>query len=127
MNATPPGSPLILVTGATGYVGGRLVPRLLDAGQRVRVMVRDPRRLQGRAWASRVEVAEGDVLRPGGLTEALAGVDVAYYLVHSMARGEGFHERDLTAARAFGRAAADAGVRRLIYLCLLYTSPSPRD
>ncbi|MDO8673788.1 MAG: NAD(P)H-binding protein, partial [Dehalococcoidia bacterium] len=55
---------LILVTGATGYVGGRLVPRLLEAGYRVRVLVRDPGRLQGRSWAGQVEVAQGDVLRP---------------------------------------------------------------
>ena len=108
--------PLILVTGATGYVGGRLVPRLLDAGRRVRVLVRDPRRMQGRAWAGRVAVASGDVLRPETLSEALAGVDVAYYLVHSMAKGEGFHERDLAAARAFGRAAAAAHIGRIVYL-----------
>ena len=111
-----PNDPLILVTGSTGYVGGRLVPRLLEAGKRVRVLVRDPVRLQGRDWAPRVEVATGDVLRPETLGGALHGVDVAYYLVHSMARGEGFHERDLAAARAFGRAAAEAGARRIVYL-----------
>jgi uncharacterized protein YbjT (DUF2867 family) len=92
------------------------VPRLLAAGQRVRVLVRDPVRLQGRDWAPRVDVATGDVLRPETLGAALHGVDVAYYLVHSMAKGEGFHERDVAAARAFGRAAADAGVRRIVYL-----------
>jgi len=108
--------PLILVTGATGYVGGRLVPRLLDAGRSVRVLVRDPRRLEGRDWAGRVDVAAGDVLRPESLATVLRGVDVAYYLVHSMAKGEGFHERDLAAARTFGRAAADAGVGRIVYL-----------
>src|SRR5512145_616858 len=109
-------SKLILVTGATGYVGGRLVPRLLDAGRRVRVLVRDPVRLQGRDWAPRVEAVAGDVLRPETLAAPMEGVGVAYYLVHSMARGEGFHERDLAAARAFGRAAAVAGVRRIVYL-----------
>jgi uncharacterized protein YbjT (DUF2867 family) len=108
--------PLILVTGATGYVGGRLVPRLLAAGRRVRVLVRDPQRLQGREWAADVEVAVGDVLRPETLGPALAGVDVAYYLVHSMAGGEGFHERDLAAAKAFALAAAAAAVDRIIYL-----------
>lgn len=107
---------LILVTGATGYVGGRLVPRLVAAGRRVRCLVRDPGRLQGREWLGHVEVVAGDVLRPETLAPALAGVAVAYYLVHSMARGAGFHERDVAAARAFGRAAARAGVRRIIYL-----------
>ena len=107
---------LILVSGATGYVGGRLVPRLLAAGRRVRCLVRDPARLQGRDWLAHVEVAAGDVLRPGSLEEALAGVDVAYYLIHSMAAGSGFHERDIVAARGFARAAADAGVGRIVYL-----------
>ena len=107
---------LILVTGATGYVGGRLVPRLLASGRRVRVLVRDPQRLGGREWAGHVDVATGDVLRPDTLGDALRGVGVAYYLVHSMARGAGFHERDLAAARAFGRAAAAAGVERIVYL-----------
>jgi len=107
---------LILVSGATGYVGGRLVPRLLAAGQRVRCLVRDPSRLQGRDWLPHVEVAAGDVLRPAGLAEALAGVDVAYYLIHSMAGGSGFHERDIVAARGFARAAAAGGVSRIVYL-----------
>ena len=111
-----PHEQLILVTGATGYVGGRLVPRLLAAGHRVRCLVRDPSRLQGRGWLPRVEVAAGDVLRPAGLAAVLADVDVAYYLIHSMAGGSGFHERDIVAARGFARAAADAGVGRLVYL-----------
>ena len=92
------------------------MPRLLDAGRRVRVLARDVARLQGREWASRVEMTAGDVLRPETLAPAVQGVDVAYYLVHSMARGAGFHERDLEAAGAFGRAAAEAGVGRIIYL-----------
>jgi uncharacterized protein YbjT (DUF2867 family) len=92
------------------------VPRLLDAGQRVRVLVRDPVRLQGREWATRVEVVAGDVLRPETLGAAMEGVAVAYYLVHSMAKGEGYRERDLAAARAFGHAAAEAGVSRIVYL-----------
>ncbi len=106
----------ILVTGATGYVGGRLVPRLLKAGYQVRVLVRDPTRLQGRSWASDVEVAVGDVLKPETLPALMAQVDVAYYLIHSMSGRAEFHQRDLTAARNFAHAAHAAGVARLIYL-----------
>lgn len=107
----------ILVTGATGYIGGRLAPELLAAGRRVRVLVRDPRKLAAAPWRDRVEVAVGDVLRPETLPPALARVEAAYYLVHSMgASGGDFAERDLEAARAFGRACAAAGVRRIVYL-----------
>jgi len=107
---------LVVVTGATGYVGGRLVPRLLEAGYRVRCLVRDASRLQGRSWLPQVEVVTGDVLRPESLAAAMVGAVAAYYLVHSMAGGEGFHERDIAAARSFARAAADAGVGRIVYL-----------
>lgn len=106
----------VLVTGATGYVGGRLVPRLLAAGYRVRVLVRDPRRLQGRPWLSGVEVVQGDALAPDTLAAALSGVRVAYYLIHSLRGGAGFRRRDVEAARHFADAAAVAGVQRLIYL-----------
>ncbi len=106
----------ILVTGATGYIGGRLVPRLIDSGRRVRVLVRSRSRALARSWRAQVEVAVGDVLDPGALAEALAGVDTAYYLIHSMSSGADFHDRDIQAARAFGRAAMEAGVRQIIYL-----------
>ena len=106
----------VLVTGATGYVGGRLVPRLLRAGLRVRVLVRDPSRLAGRPWSDEVEVHVGDVLKPETLTPAMEGAEAAYYLVHSMGGGKGFRNRDLVAAQNFGRAAADAGTARLVYL-----------
>lgn len=109
-------SPLILVTGATGYIGGRLVPRLLAAGYRVRCMVRDPSRLEGRRWRREVEVVAGDVLHPATLPAALAGVDTAFYLVHSMAGGHEFHERDLDGARNFSSALRAAGGTRIIYL-----------
>lgn len=106
----------ILVTGATGYVGSRLVPYLSNAGHQVRVLVRDPRRLRGRPWADCVEVFVGDVQRPETLPAALTGVDVAFYLIHSLDEGRDFHERDVAAAHNFAHAACSAGVRRLIYL-----------
>ncbi len=107
---------LILVTGATGYVGGRLIPRLLEAGYRVRLLVRDARRLQGRPWLEQIEIAEGDVFKPETLTPAVQGVTAAYYLIHSMSGHSDFDERDMTAAKNFGNAANKAGVRRIIYL-----------
>jgi uncharacterized protein YbjT (DUF2867 family) len=106
----------ILITGATGYVGGRLVPRLLAAGHHVRCMVRDPDRLQGRPWRDQVEVVRGDVLDAETLAAPLDRVEVAYYLVHSLGGGHDFHQRDLRAARAFGQAARAAGVTRIVYL-----------
>lgn len=106
----------ILVTGATGYVGARLVPRLLDAGYRVRVLVRDPERLSGRPWARQVDIVTGDVLQPETLTDALDGVTTAYYLIHSMGGGGEFEDRDVRAGHNFGEAAAEAGVEQIIYL-----------
>jgi len=100
---------LILVTGATGYVGGRLVPRLLAAGYRVRCLVRDPARLQGRAWLDQVELAPGDMLQPASLSAAMREVSVVYYLIHSLGGGGDFSERDLVAARNCASAAKSAG------------------
>jgi uncharacterized protein YbjT (DUF2867 family) len=104
----------VLVTGATGYIGGRLVSRLLAAGHQVRVLVRNPQRIVGRSWADVVEVAVGDLLEPDILTAACAGVDAAYYLVHSMYAGADFAERDRTAARNFVSAARQ--LQHVIYL-----------
>ncbi|MFO7609881.1 MAG: SDR family oxidoreductase [Candidatus Krumholzibacteriia bacterium] len=105
----------VLVTGATGYVGGRLRRRLEAAGARVRCLARDPQRLEGRIAAG-TEVVAGDVLAPATLPAALAGVDTAYYLVHSIGAASGFEARDREGATNFARAAAAAGVRRLVYL-----------
>ncbi len=105
----------VLVTGATGYIGGRLVPRLLAEGRIVRCFARDPGRLAGRFEG--VEVVGGDLFDRASVTAALEGVDVAYYLVHSMAESRrDFAERDRDAAEIFARAARDAGVARIVYL-----------
>ena len=104
------------MSGATGYIGGRLAPRLLEAGYLVRCLVRDSTRLRGRPWQSEVDTVTGDCLRAETLAEAMRGVDVAFYLVHSMAGGPDFEQRDVLAARNFASAAKAANVRRIIYL-----------
>lgn len=105
----------VLVLGASGYVGSHLVPRLTAAGYEVRAASRNADALAARGWAG-VEVVSADVLNPSTLDAALAGVEVAYYLVHSMAAGADFAARDRQAARNFRTAAERAGVRRIIYL-----------
>jgi len=107
---------IVLVTGVTGYIGGRLVPWLIHAGYRVRVLVRDRNRLQGRVWLNQVEVFEGDLLDQDSLRTVMSGVAAAYYLVHSMSGSVDFDQRDLQAARNFGDAARANGVERIIYL-----------
>ena len=98
-------SKLVLVTGATGYIGGRLVPALLEEGYPVRCLVRDARRLQGRPWTDQVEVVEGDALRPETLAPAMEGVWAAYYFIHSLTDTQEYRERDKIVARDFGHAA----------------------
>ncbi len=106
----------ILVTGATGYIGGRLVPCLLEAGHRVRCFARHPAHLAGYLWSDRVEAVQGDVLEKETILPALEGIEIAYYLIHSLYAGQEFAERDRQAARNFGEAAKAAGVKRIIYL-----------
>src|SRR6187397_730797 len=77
----------VLVTGATGYIASRLIPRLLAVGYQVRCLARDPRRLAGRRWFSQVEIVQGDVTIPSTLIQALDGVHSAYYLIHNMSHG----------------------------------------
>ncbi|MGW2384866.1 SDR family oxidoreductase [Streptomyces sp. NPDC001658] len=105
-----------LVTGATGYVGGRLVPELLAAGHRVRCLARSPERLRDHPWAGEADVVRGDVTDADSVARALEGVDVAYYLVHALHSGKGFEASDRQAARVFAGAARSAGVRRIVYL-----------
>jgi uncharacterized protein YbjT (DUF2867 family) len=95
----------ILVTGATGYIGGRLIPQLLERGHQVRVLVRDPERIRGRAWVDRVEVVTGDLLERSTLRGLCDQIDAAYYLVHSMRDGADFSRHDLIAAHNYLHAA----------------------
>lgn len=113
-----PASQFCLVTGVTGYIGGRLVPHLLECGHRVRVVSRDAERLQGRRWINEVEVIEADVLKPETMTGMMNGIDVAYYLIHSMSGADNsdFHQRDIMAARNFSELARTHNVQRIIYL-----------
>ncbi|MBF0350422.1 MAG: SDR family oxidoreductase [SAR324 cluster bacterium] len=111
--------PKILVTGATGYIGGRLVPRLLEAGYQVRAMSRSLKKLQARPWHHypNLELAAGDVLHSEDLQKAVEGCDVVYYLVHSMVAGQSnFEEADRTSAQNLVSACAQHGVQRIIYL-----------
>ena len=106
----------LLITGGTGYIGGRLIPYLLEAGYSLRLLVRNADRLNGRQWQEQVEVIEGDVLKPDTLPPAMADIHTAYYLIHSMQGSGDFFQRDLDAARNFSQAAEQAGVKRIIYL-----------
>jgi uncharacterized protein YbjT (DUF2867 family) len=108
--------PRCLVTGASGYIGGRLVPELLTAGYPVRCMARDPGKLSDRPWSGDIEIAAADVMDGAAVRRALDGADVAYYLIHSLGTGPSFEQRDRDAARTFAGAARDAGVKRIVYL-----------
>jgi len=117
---------MLLIAGATGYIGGLLAARLAEQGRDVRCLARDPEAAAGRL-DERCEIVRGDVLDRATLASALAGVDTAYYLVHSMGRGGGsdFEERDRRGARNFAEAAKAAGVERIVYLGGLGEPTSP--
>jgi uncharacterized protein YbjT (DUF2867 family) len=114
-----------LVTGATGYVGAHVVSRLLAEGWVVRVLTRDVAGLRDRSWASRVEVVEGDAQDAAVLRDAVDGVDVAWFLIHSMTGTYEYATRDRTIATRFGQACRDAGVARIVYLGGLYPDDVP--
>jgi uncharacterized protein YbjT (DUF2867 family) len=105
-----------LVTGATGYIGGRLVPELLAAGHEVRVLARHPERLSDRTWVDQVEVVAGDATDPDAVRAALTGIDVAYYLLHSLQAEGDFGEVERRMARVFAATARECAVGRIVYL-----------
>ncbi|MDT5208936.1 MAG: hypothetical protein QOF67_1351 [Mycobacterium sp.] len=111
-----------MVTGATGYVGGRLVPRLLDHGYAVRALARNPDKLANIPWRGAVEVVRGDLGNSDSLTAAFDGADVVYYLVHSMGTSADFVAEESQSARNVVAAAQHGGVRRLVYLSGLHPS-----
>lgn len=116
----PADSRRCLVTGATGYVGSRLVPELLARGHAVRAMARTPAKLDGADWRDQVEVARGDLTEPDSLVAAFEGMDVVYYLVHSMGTSQDFVAEERRSAQNVVAAAKQAGVQRVVYLSGLH-------
>src|SRR6476620_3401365 len=104
----------VLVAGSTGYVGGRLVPELLDAGHTVRCVVRDPAKLGDAPWHAHVDIVRGDVTEQRSIDAALEDIDVVYYLVHSMTGSENFEALDRTAAACVAQAAQSRGTGRIV-------------
>jgi uncharacterized protein YbjT (DUF2867 family) len=107
---------IVLVTGATGYVGSRMIPSLLERGYRVRCLVRDPAKLSHRSWLPQIEIVKADLIEYESVEKALTGVTYAYYLIHNMATGDQYSERDITSALNFASAASSTGVEHIIYL-----------
>lgn len=116
----PDTNPRVLVTGATGYIGGQLVPELLGRGHRVRALARTPEKLDDRPWRERIEAARGDLGDAESLTAAFTDVDIVYYLVHSMGSSDDFVAEEARSAANVVAAAERAGVRRIVYLSGLH-------
>lgn len=115
----------VLVTGATGYIASRLIPRLLEAGYSVRCMTRKPNTLTGREWYPKVEVCVGDVTQPETLPPVMKDIHSAYYLIHNMSMGRGYHRLEIESARNFSFAAREAGIQHIIYLGGLINPKDP--
>ena len=107
---------LVLVTGATGYIGGLLIPLLLERGYRVRALARNAKRLSTRPWYGLIEIIEGDALHSFTLLQALESVHTAYYLIHSMSNGHDYTELEIQTAKNFVQAAEQVNVQHIIYL-----------
>ena len=105
----------VLVTGATGYIGGRLIRELLSHDYKVRVLVRNQEKLRDYPWRDQVEVVEGDALDLNALKQALSGIDLAYYLLHALMTEKNFEEQESNLAKAFGSIAKESGVKRIVY------------
>ena len=114
MSVSGPQRPLILLTGATGYVGGRLLRVLEERGEGVRCLTRRPEAVA--PHRDTTTIVEGDVLELESLRPAMRGIETAYYLVHSMTAAASFEEQDRRCAANFAAAAREAGVRRIVYL-----------
>ncbi|MDP5025610.1 MAG: NAD(P)H-binding protein, partial [Aquiluna sp.] len=106
----------VLVTGATGYIGGRLIRELLTHGYQVRVLVRDKRKLSDYPWRDQVEVVEGDAMDKVALEKALKGIDLAYYLLHALMLSTDFEQAERDLAQYFGEVAKRENVQRIVYL-----------
>ena len=118
-------APVVLLTGASGYVGGRLIPLLEQQPVKLRCLARSPEKMRSRVKES-TEIVRGDVLNAPSLDEALRGVQTAYYLVHLMSGSKDFEKEDRQAATNFGQAAKKAGARRIIYLGGLGDDADPK-
>ena len=110
------GSELITVTGSTGYVGGRLVPELLQNGYRVRCVTRSAQSLQDRDWTDQVEIVEANLEEKNEVVAALKGSDRALYLVHSMSATRNFAEAEQKIAKNFVEVSDEVGLKQLVYL-----------
>ena len=114
----------ILVTGATGYVGGRLIPKLLEKGYKIRILVRNPERLKNKLWYNKVDIFKGNVLEKNTIKGLFHNIDVAYYLIHSMDSHKNFEKNDILAANIFGSIAKEEKLNKIIYLGGLADSSS---